>query len=85
MPEMNSDNEDIAPLPSAIKQSAQPMLLSKDIADRIAAGTISINLPPHQRKAKTVIAGSTSISVSCKEEVKVYKFQITVKVFGKKI
>ena len=41
MPEMNSDNEDIAPLPSAIKQSAQPIKrLSKDVVDRIAAGEI---------------------------------------------
>ena len=70
MPETNSDNEDIAPLPSAIKQSAQPIKrLSKDVVDRIAAGEI-IHKPSSALKEmleNSVDAGSTSISVSCKE------------------
>ena len=70
MPEMNTENEDIAPLPSAIKQSAQPIKrLSKDVVDRIAAGEI-IHKPSSALKEmleNSVDAGSTSISVSCKE------------------
>ena len=70
MASINNDEVDIAPLPSAIQQSSLPIKrLSKDVVDRIAAGEI-IHKPSSALKEmleNSVDAGSTSVSVSCKD------------------